>query len=180
MGNLLKIKKFSKGFHFFISFMLVAIPLYYVGYWAFINHLPAKLITVNIPPTPLIPNKLPIKLQFVGFMASLLPLCALSYGLVNIRKIFSSYKEGIIFSFEHVGFFKKTAKALVLWVFFSIIYESVKSILFSIGNPPGSRVIDVNFGSTEITPLLVGGIVFVIAWVMDEGRVLSEENELTI
>lgn len=180
MDNLTKIKKLSRNFHHLISFLLIVIPLYYVGYWVFINHLPAKLITVNISSTPLIPHKLPIKLQFVGFMASLLPLSVLSYGLVNIRKIFSSYKEGIIFSFEHVGFFKKTAKALMLWVFLSMIYESAKSILFSIGNPPGSRVIDVNFGSTEITPLLVGGIVFVIAWVMDEGRVLSEENELTV
>ncbi|MFH2044194.1 MAG: DUF2975 domain-containing protein [Pseudomonadota bacterium] len=180
MGNLPKIKKFSENFHLLISFFLVAIPLYYVVYWAFINYLPAKLIAINIPSIPLIPHKLPIKLQLVGFMTSLLPLSALIYGLVNIRKLFSFYKEGIIFSFEHVSFFKKTANALVLWVFSSMIYESAKSVLFSVGNPPGSRVIDVNFGTAEITPLLVGGIVFVIAWVMDEGRVLSEENELTI
>lgn len=180
MGNLLKIKTFSKKFYFLISFLIVVIPLYYVVYWAFINHLPAKLITVNIPSIPLIPHKLPIELQLAGFLTSLLPLSALIYGLVYIRKLFSFYKEGIIFSFEHVSFFKKTAKALVLWVFLSMIYESAKSVLFSVGNPPGSRVIDVSFGTAEITPLLVGGIVFVIAWVMDEGRVLSEENELTV
>ena len=180
MGNLLKIKKFSKNFHFLISFLIVAIPLYYVVYWIFINHLPARLIAVNIPSIPLIPHKLPIELQLVGFTTSLLPLSALIYGLVYIRKLFSFYKEGIIFSFEHVSFFKKAAKALILWVFLSMIYESAKSVLFSVGNSPGSRVIDVSFGAAEITPLLVGGIVFIIAWVMDEGRVLSEENELTV
>jgi hypothetical protein len=26
----------------------------------------------------------------------------------------------------------------------------------------------------------VGGIIFIIAWVMDEGRILNEEKELTI
>jgi hypothetical protein len=180
MSNLHRIKICSKNFHFLLSFLLIAIPLYYVGYWAFINHLPATLITVNIPPTSLISNKLPIELQFVGFMGSLLPLSALCYGLVNIRKIFSSYKEGIIFSFEHVGYFKKTAIALILWVFFTIVYESVKSILFSLGNTPGNRIVEVNFSAIEITHLLIGGIIFVIAWVMDEGRVLSEEKELTI
>jgi hypothetical protein len=120
------------------------------------------------------------ELQLVGFTISLLPLAVLTLGLLNIRKLFSFYKEGIIFSIEHVIIFKNTAKALVLWVFLSIIYESAKSVLFSLGNPPGSRVLEVGFGTAEITSLLVGGIVFIIAWIMDEARVLSEENELTI
>ncbi len=180
MDNLSKIKKFSKNFHLLLSFLLVAIPLYYISYWVFINHLPDKLITVNIDPTPLIPIKLPVELQIIGFITSLLPLSALTYGIVSIRKLFSFYKEGVIFSFEHVSLFKKTAKALVFWVVSSMIYESAKSILFSVGNPPGSRVVEIGFSSAEITTLMVGGIVFVIAWVMDEGRILTEEQELTV
>ena len=180
MDNLLKIKKFSKNFHLLLSFLLVVIPLYYIMYWAFINYLPDKLITVNTPSIPLIPHKLPIGLQLIGFITSLLPLSALTYGLLNIRKLFSFYKEGAIFSFEHVSIFKNTSKALLLWVLLSIIYESVKSVLFSVGNPPGSRVVEVGLSSAEITTLMVGGIVLVIAWVMDEGRILTEEKELTI
>jgi Protein of unknown function (DUF2975) len=180
MDNLSKIQKFSKNFHLLLSFLLVVIPLYYILYWAFINYLPDTLITVNSHSTPLVPHKLPIKLQIMGFISSLLPLSALTYGLLNIRKLFSFYKEGVIFSFEHVSIFKNTAKALLLWVALSIIYESAKSILFSAGNPPGSRVVEVGFSSAEITTLMVGGIVLVIAWVMDEGRILTEEKELTI
>lgn len=180
MDNISKIKKFSKNFHLLLSFLLVVIPLYYISYWIFINYLPETLITVNTHKTPLIPNQLPITLQIIGFIVSLLPLSALTYGLVNIRKLFSFYKEGVIFSFEHVGIFKNTAKALILWVVLSMIYESAKSVLFSAGNPPGSRVLDIRLSSAEITTLLVGGIVFVISWVMDEGRILTEENELTV
>ncbi len=180
MDNLSKIKKISKNFHLLLSFLLLVIPLYYISYWVFINYLPDTLIKVNSPSTPFIPLKLPIKFQVLGFVASLLPLSALTYGLINIRKLFAFYKEGVIFSFEHVRLFKNTAKALVLWVVLSIIYESAKSVLFSFGNPPGSRVLEVGFSSAEITTLMVGGIVFVIAWVMDEGRILNEEQELTI
>jgi hypothetical protein len=180
MDNLSKLKKFSKSFYRFLSFLLIVIPLYYILYWTFINHIPETLITVNVPSTPLIPHELPVKLQVMGFISSLLPLCALIYGLVNIRKLFSFYKKGVIFSFEHVIIFKNTAKALVLWVVLSIIYESAKSVLFSFGNPPGSRVINVGFSSAEITTLVVGGIVFIISWVMDEGRILTEEKELII
>lgn len=180
MDNLSRIKSFSKNFHLLLSFLLIVIPLYYVVYWTFINHLPTTLITVNIPSTPLVPHELPVKLQLLGFIVSLLPLSALTYGLVNMRRLFSFYKEGVIFSFEHVRIFKNTAIALVMWVVLSMIYESAKSVLFSVGNPPGRRVVEVGFSSAEITALLVGGVVFVIAWVTDEGRILAEENELTV
>lgn len=180
MDNLSKIKKFSKNLHLFLSFLVVLIPLYYVSYWAFANYLPESLINVNIHSTPLIPNELPIKLQIIGFFTSLLPLSALIYVITNIRKLFSFYKEGMIFSFEHVSLFKKTAKGLVLWVILSIIYESAKSVIFSVGNPPGNRILKVGLSSAEITTLVVGGIVLIIAWVMDEGRILNEEKELTV
>ena len=180
MDNLTKIKKLSRHLYYLISFLLIAIPLYYVCYWAFINHLPAQLITVNVPSTSLIPHKLSFSLQFVGFMVSFLPLSALIYGLLNIRKLFTFYKKGVIFSFEHVIIFRNTAKALIVWVFLSMVYESSKSVLFSIGNPPGSRVIEVGFNSLEISTLLVGSVAFIVAWVMDEGRILREESELTI
>ena len=180
MDNLTKIKRISKNFHLLITILLMTIPLYYVFYWAFINYLPETLITVNSAPASLIPNKLPIKLQVLGFLTCLLPLSALTYGLMNIKKLFSFYKEGIVFSLEHVILFRNTAKALVLWVVFSILYESAKSILFSVGNPPGSRVLQVGVSTAEVTTLMVGAIVFVIAWVMDEGRLLTEEKELTI
>lgn len=180
MDNRVKIMKISNNFQLIITFLLAVIPLYYISYWVFINYLPETLITVNIHPTPLSPNKLPIKLQILGFITCLFPLSALTYGLLNIRKLFLFYKEGTIFSFQHVGIFKKIAKALILWVVLSMIYESAKSVIFSIGNPPGSRVVEVGFSSAEITTLLVGGITFVIAWVMDEGRILDEENKLTV
>ncbi len=180
MDNVSKIKKYSKSFHLLLSAFLVIIPIYYFLYWALINHLPEALINVNTHSTPLVPNHLSITLRLIGFAFSLLPMVALGYGLINIRRIFTFYKQGVIFSFKHVHFFKNTAKALLLWVVTSMVYESAKSVLFTVSNPPGSRVISVGFSSSELTTLVIAGLVFFIAWVMDEGRALNEENELTV
>lgn len=180
MDNLSKIKRFSRCMYFLVTLSLAVLPIYYVFYWAFINHLPETLINANTEPVPLITNKLSGQLQLLGFLSCLLPLSALTYGLINIRKLFFFYKEGVIFSYDHVKLFKNTAKALVSWVVLSIIYESAKSVIFTFGNPPGTRVLKIGFSNAEITTLVVGGIVLVIAWVMDEGRILNEEKELTI
>lgn len=180
MSNLARIKKISKNFHLMFSVLLVAVPLYYVIYWSLINDFPETLISVNVDSGPFIPNPLSTSLRLIGFLISLLPLSAFIYGLINIRKLFFFYQEGVIFSFEHVNIFKKISKALILWVFLSILYESAKSILFSLGNPPGQRIVSIGFSSPEITALVVAAIVFVIAWVMDEGRIITEEQQLTV
>ncbi|MCE5210864.1 MAG: DUF2975 domain-containing protein [Deltaproteobacteria bacterium] len=180
MDNLSKIKKFSKQFYLLLSILLVAIPLLDIGFWSLINYLPETLINVNTSGSPIVPNKLSVQLQVIGFIVSLLPLSALLYCIMNIRKLFSFYREGVIFSFEHVNLFKKTATALLLWVVLKIIYDSAVSVIFTFGNPPGQRLLRVGLGSGEITALFVGGIIFIIAWVMDEGRILNEEKELTI
>ena len=181
MNNLSKIRKLSGFFVLLISVMLVAIPLYNAIYWTFLNHLPDVLITKNITTSiPLVENYLPVQWRLVGFVVGLFPLSALIWGLINIRRLFVYYREGSVFSFEHVRIFRKTATALIWWVFLSIIYESAKSILFSMGNPPGQRVVSVGFSSSDFTTLFVAGMVYVIAWVMDEGRIMAEEQRLII
>ena len=180
MNNQAKIMKISTVLHWLVTVLLLAVPIYYVLYWALINNLPETLIHVNSPHVPLVSNNLSTKLQVLGFISCVLPLGALIYGLANVRKLFSLYRAGVIFSFEHVSIFKKVSRALVAWVFLSIMYESAKSVIFSIGNPPGQRVLQVGFGSAEMTTLIVAGITFAIAWVMDEGRILDEDNKLTV
>lgn len=179
MTNLLKIKKMSKGFYLLFTILMAVIPLYYILFWVCINHLPETLIS-NVAPESFLSFPLSIKLRLLGFTASLLPLSALIYGVANLRRLFSFYKQGTIFSMEHARIFRKVAKALVLWCLFSILYEAAQSVLFSISNPPGSRVISVGVSSFEVTTLIVAGIALFTAWVMDEGRILSEENELTV
>lgn len=180
MDNLSKIKIFSKQFYFLLSFLLVAIPLFNIGFWSLINYLPETLININTAGNPITPARLTVELQMIGFIVSLLPLAALLYCIINIRKLFSFYSKGVIFSFEHVSLFKKTARALMLWVVLKIVYDSAVSVIFTFGNPPGQRLLKVGLSSGEITTLFVGGIIFIIAWVMDEGRILNEEKELTV
>lgn len=180
MNNKAKITRFSTLFYVFLSFLLVALPFGTLLYWVCINQLPEYLLSVNMVSKPLVFPPLSGFLRFLGFTASLFPLCALLFGIYYVRKLFAQYRAGNYFSSEHVILFKKIAKALVFWVIFSICYNAAKSVLFSLGNPPGSRVLQVGLSSSDVTMLVLAGVVFFIAWIMDEGRLLSEENELTV
>ena len=121
MDNMSKIKKVSKVFNLLLTGLLIILPIYYILYWLFINSLSESLININIEPIPECSNILSVNLQIIGFISSLLPLSALIYGIIHIKKLFLFYKEGIIFSLEQVKLFKKISKALALWILFSII-----------------------------------------------------------
>lgn len=180
MNNLLKIQKVSKTFYGLFSLLLIVVPLYYVGFWLLINQFPQSLITVGSPPAPMMQAPLSLSLRLIGLVVSLLPLLALVYVLFNLRQLFAFYIKGNIFSFEHVRLFKKIAKGLVFWVILSIIYDSATSVLFTFSNPPGQRELTVGISSSEITTLIIAAAIFVIAWVMDEGRMIAEEQQLTV
>ncbi len=180
MNNRVKITKVSAVFYGFLSFLLAALPVGVMLYWIFINELPETLLTVNMQSMPLVSPPLPVSLRLMGFLASLFPLCALLSVLYSLRKLFAQYRGGNFFSLAHVVLFKKIAWALFLWVLLSIGFDGVQSVLFSWSNPPGSRVLHIGMSSGDVAMLGISGLVLFIAWIMDEGRRLSEENELTV
>ncbi|USG60685.1 DUF2975 domain-containing protein [Sneathiella marina] len=180
MQNFSKIKTLSNWIYWILSLCIVIIPVYYLSFWFLINNTDFPLDAITTGATPIEPRTLPTEILAAGYLSSIFPLTVLVFVLLSLRKIFQLYKKGIVFSLEHVALFKKTAKLLVFWVLVSIAYESVKSVLFSLENPPGEKVLSIGFGSDEVTVILVAAFVYVIAWVMDEGRALAEENEMTI
>jgi len=180
MKNIDRIKRVSGAIHFVLTVSIAVVVLTDVFYWVFLNNLPNTLIEVNTDSGALLNHAVSPLMRLVGFVFSLLPVGALLYALINTRALFSLYRKGELFSKHHVVLFRRLAKSLIIIVVTSIIYESAKSVIFSLGNPPGSRVISVGFSSEYALALIMSSVIWVIAWVNDEGRVLSEDSEFTI
>jgi len=180
MDNISKIKKVSKLFNILLTGLMVAIPIYFISYWLFINSFSETLVAGSSISFDGAGGALTVRLQAIGFLSSLLPLAAIIYGLLNTKRIFTLYIDGIIFSDGHVILFKKIAKAFAFWVLFSVIHESVKSVIFSWNNTVGSRHLNITFGSIEFGVIIMSVLFLVIAWIMDEGRTITEENKLTV
>jgi len=178
--NVQRIQSVSRKFYLLFTVLLVVTPLCYVFFWIFINQIPETLVTVNMPAQPLVKNHLSLHLRLWGFLASLLPLSAQMYGLLNLKRLFAYYKEGVIFTYGHVECLRNIGRALLFWVVFGMVYKTAYTLLFSLGNPPGQRILEIGFSSTDFTALVIGSIILVISWVMDEGRELHEDQALTV
>ena len=101
-------------------------------------------------------------------------------GIWVLKKLFECYEKGIFFQEENVACFKKLSRILIWWVIAGVVVTPVTTIILTMNNPPGEHVVQVSFQSADLTALVVGGILRVIAGVMDDGRRLQEEMELTV
>jgi hypothetical protein len=130
-------------------------------------------------PVP-ITQPLPPAIRLGAFLAELIPLSAMLYGLARLRALFHYYEHGEIFTEKTVQCFRQLGRTLISYVFCSIVQTALLSIILSMPNPPGKRMFTIAIGSPEFTSLFIGGVILVITSVMEEARLIQEEQALII
>jgi len=171
------IRRISRRFRVLFQFLMFFVPASNALFWFSFNRLPEAFFQ-SLPISPTTP--LPLPVLAAGFVASLLPIGVMVYGLATMRRLFQLYENGEIFSGQNVRCFRHLGYAIVAWVIASTVYTPLLSVIITATNPPGEKSLVIQFGSTQLAALIAGGIVMLIAWVMEEGRKLEDERAHTI
>lgn len=153
------------------------IPISYALVWIFAGKLPEAwinkhdfLITGGI--TPL--------MSLLGFITSMIKGSVIMLGVWTLKELFGYYEQKVFFSKETVLCFKQLSHYLIWWVIAGILSEPLQTIILTMNNPEGQKAVAISFQSADLTALILGGVLSVIAKVMESGRKLQEESELTI
>ncbi len=102
------------------------------------------------------------------------------YGIWTLIHLFRLYEAGIFFKAENVACFKKLSRILLWWVLAGLMVTPLTTLVLSMNNPPGGHVLQGSLQSADVTALVVGGVLSVIAGVMEDGRRLKDEMELVV
>ena len=101
-------------------------------------------------------------------------------GLVHLRRLVACYAQGTFFSTEVVEQYRSIGWVFVAYATLQVIEYILTSVLSTSEMfwilKPGPEF-------TFLSPLksaIFGGLVIVLSWIMDEGRRLREDQELTI
>ena len=167
------IQSTSRKFRLLFTTLLILIPVSNCLYWLLFNALPEGFKT-ELPVA--VNQNMPLSTLGLAFLASLLPLGAVLFGTLTLKKLFSLYENAIIFSIDNVRCFRDLGYALMVWVLGDFIFTALISIVLTWGNPAGQREIVFQFNSTDISALIAGAILIVIARIMNEARVLEDEQ----
>ena len=105
----------------------------------------------------------PFHISLPVFLLGAVQLFLSGFGLILLNRLFRLYERGYFFKTENIRCIKFLGLIIVgIW-----LTKTILELMARQNNIEGSG-------------LVYGGLVVFIAWIMDEGRKISEEQELTV
>lgn len=178
MQNKAKIQRASRYLRYLLVAAACLIPVVNGLVWALINQMPELIQDRVISYFVTLP--LPVSARIMGFAVTMMPAGVAMIGAWHLMQLFRLYELGEIFRTANVRCFKNLSRVLIGWFVVGIVHRSLLSVVLTLHNPPGQRYITFELGSPDLTALLIGSVLAIIAWVMDEGRKLQEEQDYTV
>jgi len=173
MNNIKRIQRVSAKFRLLFTVLSYAIPAFTLLYWLFFNSLHISF-TEDLPVEAL--TTFPLTTLVLAFFVSLIPACVVVYGVIKLKDLFKLYEEGIVFSEQNVRCFYCLGCALICWVGAKIIFTALISIVLSFNNPVGEKMVVVELNISDLSLLIIGAVVILISWVMQEAVKLEDEQ----
>jgi len=178
MQNRVRIQRASRHLRYLLLAAVCLMPVVNGLVWLLINQLPELVQDRLIPYFVTLP--LPGSARIMGFAVTMMPTGVAMLGAYQLMRLFRLYEQGDIFRVSNVRCFKNLSRVLVGWFVIGIVHRSLLSMALTLHPPPGQRYITFELGSPDLTALLIGLTLAVIAWVMDEGRKLQDEQDYTV
>jgi len=95
-------------------------------------------------------------------------------------KLFGLYRQGEIFTLATSQCLKNVGKTLLFWIAINLMYPLLVTLVIRFGGWSETLAIHMSVSSTELLYLLLGLIIYVMAWVMAQGIEMKEDQELVI
>ncbi|MFW5489245.1 MAG: DUF2975 domain-containing protein [Desulfovibrio sp.] len=179
-----KIRSVSRMFRFlFLAAMLL--PIFSVCSWLWLGPENGSVI-LQISPLShgleeFIPSQgLDMQQRLLGMAAQAVPAAVNMFLYWQLAVLFGLYSKGEIFTSGNVACYRRTAFALLASQVLGPLYQAAASLVLTMNNGPGHRTIAVGLDNYDLAEVLIAVVIIVIAWVMDEGRKLKDEEALVI
>ncbi len=173
-----KLQIVSRRFRILLQTVMFVIPLANGLFWISANQLPEFLQRECLPYAEHFP--LPWTALVMGFVVTMLPSGVGVYGVYCLKCLFALYEKGQVFQAQNVYWYKQLSRVFLWLCGVGFLSRGLLSVVLTLHQPPGQRMLALSISSEDLNLLVLGGILAVIAWVMDEGRKLQEEADLTV
>jgi hypothetical protein len=168
------IRKFADRLALCCLLSIVFLPLLVAGYWMLAD--PGTLaVRANLAPT-VVAGELPLWQRALGCLLMEVPLCLLLAGVWQARKCFLLVGAGLVFSAGSIRHLRRFAAWSVASAIANIVCEAAASVVMTLNNAPGHRMLAIGVGSDQLFLLFFAALVWLMAGVIGEGLALADEN----
>jgi len=114
-------------------------------------------------------------LSHAGLVA-LLPSALGLFALWQLWQLFGAFADGDALTTRAQDHLRRFAWTLIAMALAHPLYRAALSVVFTLENPPGQRMLSIGLGSDDYVRLLLGAVLLAIAVVMGEAVRATEEN----
>jgi hypothetical protein len=86
----------------------------------------------------------------------------------------------LLFAAENVRLYHRLGILLLVSVAVDVVYSALLSVIVTFERGPGQRMLSIGFSSVMAREILIACLVLFISWIMNEGRKLQDEQNLTV
>ncbi len=178
MHNVEQIQRASHRMRRILAGVIIVMPLINAMVWLFINDLPVDIYREILPHFVTMP--LPATTRLMGFLVTMVSASVVIVGALHLMRLFDLYGKGSIFRDANVQCYKHLSRILIWWFAARIVERTLLGIALTLHNPPGQRMLTLGVSSSDLGILLIGFILSIITWVMEEGQRLQEDQDYTV
>jgi len=179
LQNISVIKKISSRLRLICNIIFFLTPIITIFYWGFYNHLPNEY-QYAIVRQYLQTNYLPLITRVLCAAIMMIPGVIIMLASKYLIELFRLYENNVFFSPNNVTYMEKLGKIVIIWAFMDIIVGTLLVLAISFNNPPGQRYLSIGVGSFQLSSLLIGYIIVLFSKIMDEARIINEEQQYTV
>jgi hypothetical protein len=114
------------------------------------------------------------------FGASMLTGGAVMYVFSKLSRLFTLYARGEFFGPGNVACYRSIGYGLIVQQILSLPEGGLLALALTWNNPAGERLFTLGVDDANVSLVVVGLMIILVSRIMDEGRQLSEEQQLTI
>lgn len=112
-----------------------------------------------------------------GLLLNALPVLGLYFaGLWYARSLFAGFAEEAIFTPEAGNRLVRFGTVVALLAPAQIIARAIGSVILTIHNPPGTRMLAISVEGMDAAMIVIGIAIIVLGWVMREAATIAAEN----
>ncbi len=128
-----------------------------------------------------IPEHIPLDapgpaLRLMGFAVSGLLYGPILYGLAQLWLVLRQFSRGVLFDRRNVRRLRHIGWAIIAVAAGDIATEILVPFVLTLTNPPDQRYLLIDCNDGDLLALFAGGVMLLIARVLDAAREISEDN----
>lgn len=176
-----RIKKISRRLKLVFILITIITPVIHVLLWVFINDLPSGMMNQIVRSLPVEPSfPLTPSVRLLSCAVSAIPVAVFIVAGIIFIRLFSLYERGVVFDRKNVRCYRNLGVVMLISVMADIVSRSLLSVALTIQMGEGKRMLTVGLGSDNIADVIIGIMIILVSWIMDEARIIKEDADLTV